>query len=179
MTRTSLSLTLLALAALLAACGSQVDAPTRSAGDLVTFYDDTATLEEAVATAGLEGTLDAAGEITVLAPTNAAFEEVAALASELCGDDYDVDDFLREDLLGEVLAYHVADGAFTTADFAAGPVTMSNGVEVSPVDGRLADPTGRSATFVRDDVIVTNGVFHVIDRVLLPAEELDCPLDLL
>jgi uncharacterized surface protein with fasciclin (FAS1) repeats len=179
MTRTALSVTLLALATLLASCGTQVDAPTRSAGDLVTFYDDTSTLEQAVATAGLEGTLDGDAEITLLAPTNAAFEEVAALASELCGDDYDVDDFLREDLLGEVLAYHVADGAFTSDDFAAGPVTMSNGVDVSLQDGRLVDTTGRTATLVRSDVIVTNGVFHAIDRVLLPAAELDCPLDLL
>lgn len=178
MTRISLHLTLLALVALLASCSSQVDGPTRTAGDLVTFYDDTSTLEEAVATAGLEGRLDAGGEITLLAPTNAAFEEVAALASDLCGDAYDVDDFLREDLLGEVLAYHVAEGTFTTDDFAAGPVTMSNGVEVSLENGRLVDTTGRAATLVRDDVIVTNGVFHAIDRVLLPADELSCPLDL-
>jgi len=179
MTRISLSVTVFALATLLASCGSEVHVPTRSAGDLVTFYDDTSTLEEAVATAGLEGGLDAGDEITLLAPTNAAFEEVAALASDLCGDDYDVDDFLREELLGEVLAYHVAEGAYTTDDFAAGPVTMSNGVEVSLEDGLLVDTTGREATFVRDDVIVTNGVFHAIDRVLLPAEELGCPLDLL
>ena len=179
MTRISVSVTLLALATLLASCGTQVHVPTRSAGDLVTFYDDTATLEKAVATAGLDGRLDADGEVTLLAPTNAAFEQVAALASDLCGDDYDVDDFLREDLLGEVLAYHVVEGAFTTDDFAAGPVTMSNGVEVSLVDGRFVDTTGRAATLVRDDVIVTNGVFHAIDTVLLPAEELGCPLDLL
>ena len=179
MTRITLASTVLALAVLLASCGTQADVPTRSAGDLVAFYDDTSTLEEAVVTAGLEGRLDAAGEITLLAPTNAAFEEVAALASDLCGDDYDVEDFLREDLLAEVLAYHVAEGAYTTDDFAAGPVTMSNGVEVALEDGKLVDPTGRAATLVRDDVIVTNGVFHAIDRVLLPAEELDCPLDLL
>jgi uncharacterized surface protein with fasciclin (FAS1) repeats len=178
MTRIALSSTVLALAALLASCGTQAHAPTRSAGDLVTFYDDTSTLEQAVVTAGLEGTLDAGEEITLLAPTNAAFEEVAALASDLCGDAYDVDDFLREELLGEVLAYHVADGAFTTDDFAAGPVTMSNGVEVALEDAGLVDTTGRAATLVRADVIVTNGVFHAIDKVLLPADELDCPLDL-
>jgi uncharacterized surface protein with fasciclin (FAS1) repeats len=178
MTRTALTLTFLALATLLAACGTQVDAPARTAGQLIAFYDDTATLEEAVATAGLEGALSASGPITLLAPTNEAFEEVAALASDLCGDAYDVDAFLREALLGEVLAYHVADGRVSSGDFAAGPVVMSNGVEVAPADGGLADPTGRVAGLVRADRGVANGVVHLIDRVLLPADELDCPLDL-
>ena len=130
------------------------------------------------ADAGLVEVLSGAGPFTVFAPTNAAF---AALLDAL-GDDFNsLEDFDTEEekaLLAKVLSYHVVAGA------AALSTDLTNGQMIATVQGEdvtisleggvfIQDATETDAAVVVADVLTTNGVVHVIDKVLLPQEVLD------
>jgi transforming growth factor-beta-induced protein len=126
-------------------------------------------LVEAVVTAGLAGTLSGPGPFTVFAPTNAAF--VSALG-EL---NVTKEQLLASPDLGAILTYHVVGGDVRAADVVALPKpatvpTLLTGKTFS-VDVNLAitDGNGRMAMLLATDVIASNGVIHVIDKVLLPA----------
>jgi uncharacterized surface protein with fasciclin (FAS1) repeats len=118
-----------------------------------------------VVAADLAATLSQPGPFTVFAPTNAAF---AALLTEL--------GLTKEQLLADkallvkVLTYHVVPGAILKADVPVGkPVTTVQG-ETLTVDAGLAitDQRGRKAAITATDVLTSNGVIHVIDKVILP-----------
>lgn len=130
--------------------------------DIAAGNPDFSTLVAAVQAAGLEDTLRGPGPFTVFAPTNAAF---AALPPGT------VDRLLkpenRDDLVG-VLTYHVLPGA-VTSDQLAGQRLDVETVQGSTVhvDGRVGVKVNR-ATVTAADIAASNGVIHVIDRVLLP-----------
>ncbi len=130
------------------------------------------------ADADLVTTLSSDGPFTVFAPTNAAF---AALLNDL-GDDYnslaDFDTADEKELLAKVLTYHVVAGT------AALSGDLSNGMMITTVQGEdvtvninggvfISDATETDAEVATADVATTNGVVHVIDKVLLPQEVLD------
>jgi transforming growth factor-beta-induced protein len=125
-------------------------------------------LVEAVVAANLAGTLSGAGPFTVFAPTNAAFSSALAELS------ITKDQLLANPGLAGILTYHVVGGDVRAADVVALPkpaaVTTLQGTSFS-VDANLAitDGNSRMATLVATDVIASNGVIHVIDKVLLPA----------
>lgn len=118
------------------------------------------TLLAAVDAAGLEGTLAGGGPFTVFAPSDEAFRKLpAGTVESLLADPAK---------LTEVLTYHVVPGRVTAAE-AAGlssaatvqgselPISTDGGVHVG------------DASVVSADIEASNGVIHVIDRVLLPA----------
>jgi uncharacterized surface protein with fasciclin (FAS1) repeats len=124
-------------------------------------------LVEAVVTADLAGALSAAGPFTVFAPTNDAF--TAALAELMLTKD----ELLASPSLASILTYHVIAGQVLAADVVALPkpavVTTLNGATFSVgADLGITDGAGRTATLLATDVIGSNGVIHVIDKVLLP-----------
>jgi uncharacterized surface protein with fasciclin (FAS1) repeats len=127
---------------------------------------DFSILVEAVTAAGLGDTLSAPGPYTVFAPTNAAF---AALLTEL---GVTKDQLLaNKALLTKVLTYHVIPGVVLKADVPVNtPVKTVEG-ETFTVGSDLAisDQRGRRANIVATDVLTSNGVIHVIDKVILPA----------
>ncbi len=124
-------------------------------------------LVEAVVAADLAGTLSGTGPFTVFAPTDAAF--VAALGE--LGTTKEA--LLADPALAGILTYHVVAGDIRAADVVALPkpaaVTTVQGASFS-VDSALGitDGLGRVANLVATDVIGSNGVIHVIDKVLLP-----------
>ena len=131
------------------------------------------------ANAGLVETLGGDGPFTVFAPTNDAF--VALL--EALGNDYhslaDFDTQDEKDLLVKVLTYHVVAGtaAFST-DLSSGQMIEtfqgeSIGINISGSTVHVLDATDANATVVLADVAASNGVVHVINKVLLPQEVLD------
>jgi uncharacterized surface protein with fasciclin (FAS1) repeats len=135
---------------------------------------DHTTLVAAVKAAGLVETLSGAGPFTVFAPTNAAFEALPAGT---------VDTLLKPENKGQlakVLTCHVvAAGAMSEAigkmikdDGGAHPVKTVGGCTLTAkMDGdkiTLTDETGGTATVTIADVKQSNGVIHVIDKVLLP-----------
>lgn len=122
-------------------------------------------LVQAVIKAGLTDVLATGGPYTVFAPTNDAF---VALLGELgiSGlDDLDVE------TLTKVLLYHVVDGRVYSSDLSSGNVTTLNGtfsLNVSTL--KITDANGREAGLIPSllNVQATNGVIHVIDKVILP-----------
>ncbi|MDP2004701.1 MAG: fasciclin domain-containing protein [Rubrivivax sp.] len=123
-------------------------------------------LVEAVLAANLQGALSGTGPLTVFAPTNDAF---ALLLSEL---NVTKDALLANTpLLTQVLTYHVVNGRVLKADVPVGPAITTLETGSFTVDSTLAitDERGRKAGIAATDVLTSNGVIHVIDRVILPA----------
>ncbi len=140
-------------------------APTAAAAagtivDVATANGSFTILLAAVNAAGLADTLKGAGPFTLFAPTDDAF---AALPAGV------VDALVKPEnnaTLAKILTYHVIAGKVLAADFKAGDVTTVEGATV-----KLATEGGVSvndAKVVTADVATSNGVIHVIDKVLLP-----------
>lgn len=152
----------------LAGCGGD-DGP----GNLVEVAQsrpEFSTLVEAVVAANLAGTLSGPGPFTVFAPTNEAF---AALLAELGVTKAQL--LADRALLTAVLTYHVLP-ARVPASAVAGqlgqPVTTVQGgvFKIESSGGlKITDGRNRVATITATDVDASNGVIHVVDRVLLPA----------
>jgi uncharacterized surface protein with fasciclin (FAS1) repeats len=133
------------------------------------------TLVAAVTAAGLVDTLASPGPFTVFAPVNNAF---AALPAGT------VDNLLMEanrDQLTAVLTYHVVPGKLSGSELlrranAGGAeaqlTTVQGGTLTVVPSGRgvaVVDAGGNSSTVTTVDVNQSNGVIHVVNRVLLPA----------
>ena len=135
---------------------------------------DHTTLVAAVKAAGLVDTLKSAGPFTVFAPTNAAF---AALPAGT------VDTLLKPENKGAltgVLTYHVVAGKMDAAALtkaimdgkgSASLKTVAGGTLTAKAAGgkvMVTDEKGGTATVTIADVYQSNGVIHVVDKVLLP-----------
>jgi uncharacterized surface protein with fasciclin (FAS1) repeats len=123
-------------------------------------------LVEAVVAAGLADTLSGNGPFTVFAPTDAAF---AALLTELGGISK-ADLLANKALLTQVLTYHVVPGLVLKAQVPVGSAITTVQKETFTVNAALAitDQRSRSAKIIATDVLASNGVIHVIDKVILP-----------
>jgi uncharacterized surface protein with fasciclin (FAS1) repeats len=121
-------------------------------------------LVAAVVRADLAGTLSGNGPFTVFAPTDAAFNELfAALNTDVNSIDINV--------LTDVLLYHVVPARVFSTDLAAGPVSTLNGdVNISVNHLTVGDTTDEPANLIPSllDIQGSNGVIHVIDKVLIP-----------
>jgi uncharacterized surface protein with fasciclin (FAS1) repeats len=119
------------------------------------------TLAAALTAAGLVDTLKGPGPFTVFAPTDAAF---AALPAGT------VEDLLKpenKDKLVAVLTYHVIAGKVLSTDLSEGLMAATvNGAEVTITLEGGAKVNGVTISAV--DIMASNGVIHVIDKVLLP-----------
>ncbi|MBD9437746.1 fasciclin domain-containing protein [Pseudoxanthomonas sp. PXM03] len=142
--------------------------------DLAIGSPDHTTLVSAVRAAGLVDTLKSAGPFTVFAPVNAAFDALPAGT---------VDTLLKPESKGDlttVLTYHVVagnvDAAALTQQIEAGGGTATlktvQGGELKAqlADGgvTLTDAKGNTAKVTTADLKATNGVIHVVDKVLMP-----------
>jgi basic membrane lipoprotein Med (substrate-binding protein (PBP1-ABC) superfamily) len=108
--------------------------------------------------------LSTGGPFTVFAPTDAAFaaalEALGLTADELLAD---------QELLTTVLMYHVVDGAITSDMLST---MMADTMQGGQLDIQVADGavTVNGANVVVADIVVKNGVIHIIDGVLLPPQ---------
>lgn len=121
------------------------------------------TLVAAVQAAGLVDTLKGPGPFTVFAPTDAAFAALPAGTVENLLKPENIDQ------LRAVLTYHVVPGK-VTSDQLAGQF-----ISVGTVQGGTVTVDGRSGVMVgnasvqKADIETSNGVIHVIDKVLIPS----------
>ena len=135
---------------------------------------DHTTLVAAVKAAGLVDTLKGAGPFTVFAPTNAAFDALPAGT---------VDTLLKPDMkadLTKVLTYHVVPGKLDAAALSEQIAAGGGSASLNTVQGEaltakaagngitLTDAKGNVATVTTADVYQSNGVIHVVDKVLMP-----------
>jgi uncharacterized surface protein with fasciclin (FAS1) repeats len=137
--------------------------------------EDLSTLVTAVKAAGLVETLSSEGPFTVFAPTNDAFGKLPEGTVESL-----VKPENKEQLTG-ILTYHVVSGKVMAADLLKmieegnGTTTFAtvNGGELTAMlqDGKvmIKDAKGGVATVAVADVNQSNGVVHVVDNVLMPA----------
>jgi uncharacterized surface protein with fasciclin (FAS1) repeats len=141
-------------------------AATTAGKDIVAIASGDAqfkTLTKALTAAGLVSTLQGKGPFTVFAPTDAAF---AALPKGT------LDDLLKpanKAKLTKILTYHVVPGAVLSTGLKSGNVTS---VEKTPLKVVVsgAKVTVDGANVVKADIKASNGVIHVIDKVLIPAD---------
>ncbi|MCD2470318.1 fasciclin domain-containing protein [Jiella sp. MQZ9-1] len=132
------------------------------------------TLVAAVKAAGLVDTLSGSGPFTVFAPTNAAFAKLPKGT---------VETLLKpenKDKLTKILTYHVVPGDMTSKDAMAAIKKHGGKVAVKTVEGEtltlmvkgkkleIKDASGHTATVTQANVTQSNGVVHVINRVLMP-----------
>ena len=135
---------------------------------------DHTTLVAAVKAAGLVETLEGKGPFTVFAPVNAAFEALPAGT---------VETLLKPEnkkKLAAILTYHVVAGDLTGAGLAKKIKDDGGKAKLTTVNGEkltamlegdkiaLKDSKGNVATVTIADVKQSNGVIHVIDKVLMP-----------
>jgi len=148
--------------------------PTKDIIDNAVNSKDHTTLVAAVKAAGLVDTLKGPGPFTVFAPTNAAF---AALPAGT------VDTLLKPEnkaMLTGILTYHVVPGKVDAKSLmkmiddgkgTASFKTVAGGTLTAKTSGgkvMVTDEKGGSATVTIADVYQSNGVIHVVDKVLLP-----------
>jgi uncharacterized surface protein with fasciclin (FAS1) repeats len=150
--------------------------PTRDIIDNAVNSMDHTTLVAAVKAAGLVETLEGKGPFTVFAPTNEAF---AALPAGT------VDNLLKPEnkgMLTSILTYHVVAGDWTAAALEKAIKAGKGTAELTTVNGgklwasmkggrvMIKDEKGGVATVTIADVHQSNGVIHVVDKVLMPAK---------
>jgi uncharacterized surface protein with fasciclin (FAS1) repeats len=158
---------------LLTACGSDgstseevVDTTVMEetmVGDIVAIASETegfSTLVAALTAASLVETLQGEGPFTVFAPTDDAF---AALPEGL------LEKLLLPENVGvltSILTYHVVSGKVMSTDVMAGDVPSVEGssITLGTTDGVQVN----DATVVSADIEASNGVIHVIDKVIVP-----------
>jgi uncharacterized surface protein with fasciclin (FAS1) repeats len=126
----------------------------------VAFGATSAIAADKVTAAGLVDTLKGEGPFTVFAPTDEAFKALGTT----------VDDLLKpenKDKLTAILTYHVIPGKVMAADLKDGMEAATVNGETVMIDldnGAMVD----DAKVVTADIAATNGVIHVIDKVILP-----------
>ena len=132
------------------------DIPTNAAG---TGEHDS--LVSALDHVNLTATLAGDGPFTVFAPTDQAFADAGIDLST-----FDTDE--ENETLANILLYHVLDGAVDSANVSDGLVaTTLNGNNVTfAVEGESVSINDANVTTA--DVVASNGIIHVIDKVLLP-----------
>jgi len=148
--------------------------PSKDIVDNAVNSKDHTTLVAAVKAAGLVDTLKGPGPFTVFAPTNAAFSALPAGT---------VDTLLKPEnkpTLTKVLTYHVVPGRIDAAalgeQIRAGGgkamlKTVSGGMLTATMRGNevvIVDAKGNMSVVTTADVYQSNGVIHVVDKVLLP-----------
>lgn len=121
------------------------------------------TLVAAVQAAGLVETLKGDGPFTVFAPTDEAFAKLPKGT---------IENLLKPEnkaLLRSILTYHVVPGRVTADQV----VTLTT---AKTVNGQLVDIKANSkgvkldnANVIKTDILTSNGVIHVIDRVIMPS----------
>jgi len=135
---------------------------------------DHTTLVAAVKAAGLVETLQGSGPFTVFAPTNAAFAKLP---------NGTVDTLLKPEnkqALTDVLTYHVVAGDYSAKKLLAAIAKGGGKARLKTVEGKsltfrkrgngisVTDQKGGVARVTIPDVDQSNGVIHVVNRVLLP-----------
>lgn len=118
------------------------------------------TLVQAVQSAELAETLSGEGPYTVFAPTNEAFSQLPEGALEFLLQPE------NQDILAEVLTYHVVQGEITSDEITSGPVdAMGGGLAVNVSESGVVV---NNASVINPDIEASNGVIHGINRVLIP-----------
>lgn len=136
--------------------------PDQTVVQLAQGNDNLSTLEAAlVKFPDLVTTLSGSGQVTVFAPSNDAFENLLEAIGQSNLDD------IPDDVLRDVLEYHVISGGTLSNQLTNGELTTVGGEKIT-VNTSGGVTLNGSASVTTADVRATNGVVHLIDEVLIP-----------
>jgi uncharacterized surface protein with fasciclin (FAS1) repeats len=125
------------------------------------------TLVAALSCTGLVSAVaDPDAELTVFAPSDAAFAVAGLNATNICST-------FDTDTLTTILLYHVVGERRPSPSVINGKnkmITMLAGGSIYPLGNRslTIDANGSTVNIVAPDILASNGIIHVIDFVLLP-----------
>nr|WP_297356907.1 fasciclin domain-containing protein [uncultured Caldimonas sp.] len=148
------------LLAVVAGCAST--SGPRTVADTAAATPQLSTLNKLIREAGMTDTLRAAGPYTVFAPSDEAFKAVPKATLDALAQD--------KEQLKALLAYHVVPGKMPAQQVQSGKVKTVQGesIELAKAGGFV---TVGEALVTQSDVEASNGVVHVIDRVLIPPKK--------
>lgn len=165
---------LLLLAGFLSVSTTQLAAQDQNIVEIAAANDNFSTLVTAVKAAGLAETLSGEGPFTVFAPTDEAFAALpAGLVEALVKPE-------NKETLQKILTYHVVPNELMAEDVMMGIKKQQGTLMATTVAGskfsvmtemgkvKIKDAQGNIATVTATDIAGTNGVIHVIDKVILP-----------
>jgi len=177
-----MGLAVLALSTTLAGCGGDDDddmppMPAQKNLAEVASEQGFTALQAAVTKAGIAGTLtDPNAQLTVFAPTNQAFNDLAVRLG--FADANAMVTALPASALQSILTYHVVSGRKLAADLSTGGATQATAYSFAGAPARLnfdfssgvkiTDAALTTATVSTANVAASNGVIHVVDKVLVP-----------
>ena len=148
--------------------------PTRNIVQNAVNSKDHTTLVAAVKAGGLVDTLSGTGPFTVFAPTNAAFAKLPAGTVETLVKPE------NKATLDKILTYHVIPGRITAQQIAAMAAAHHGTATLKTVEGGslrfmkagkgwvVVDAKGDRSRITIANVMQSNGVIHVVDKVLMP-----------
>jgi len=134
------------------------------------------TMVSALKSAGLVDDLRTGGPLTVLAPTDQAFEQLSASERNALFESG------NEKALGRLLTYHVLPGLYTAGDILKAVRANSNRATFKTMEGGaltatirgdalyFIDEQGRESKWISTDHRASNGTLHALDAVLMPAD---------
>ena len=164
-TLSAIALGVVAVATFIGTAASPVRAQQKDIVDTAVAAGSFKTLAAALQAAGLVETLKGKGPFTVFAPTDAAFAKLPAgtVESLLLPE--------NREKLRRILTYHVVSGAVKSDRV----VTMTSAKAVSGDTIMIKTMAGKvmvdNAHVTTTDILTSNGVIHVIDSVIMPAEK--------
>ena len=135
--------------------------PSQDIVDIAVEAGTFTTLVAALEAAGLVDTLRGEGAFTVFAPTDEAFAQLPSGTLEALLNDIPT--------LTSILTYHVVPGQVFSGDVVnvtEAPTLQGQAIDVAVTNGMVV--LDGESTVVATDLLATNGVVHVIDRVILP-----------
>lgn len=131
--------------------------------DLAAANNSLSNFNAAVSAAGLSETLEGPGPFTVFAPSNEAFAAIPEETRQA---------LLRPEnqaQLREVLSYHVVPGNLPASQLQSGDVETVAGQPLNvEVDQSAQQVNVNDASVTQPNLQASNGVVHVVDRVILP-----------
>ena len=138
--------------------------PTLNIGQIAQSFapDEFTVLVKALELTGLINAVIGSDQLTVFAPTNAAFNAIGLNDDNIMDQD--------PSFISSVLLYHVVPGRVYSSDLASGEITTLNGTfQLDLSNFTITGNGGSVSTLVGPlNVQATNGVIHVIDQVILP-----------
>lgn len=139
-------------------------APTATIADVVRTTDELEMLEKALGAAGLLQALQLPGQLTLFAPTNAAFEALPPQQLQTMLN--------TTSQIAPVMQYHLVADHVLVADLVRlGRALSTSGQPLTITVAADGVVQVNNARILQPDIVTTNGVIHLIDAVLLPPQE--------
>ena len=152
--------------------------PSQNVVERIVDTEELSLLEEAILLTDLTEDLTEEGPFTIFAPTNAAIEGLFDQLGDGFSSFEDFDNFLEIQILKRILEYHIVPQNLASEDLTEttlGTLLVGENLDIVLVDGsfQIDDASEINAEFITLDNRASNGVVHIIDKILISQEVQD------